>query len=120
MKKCTGMKKSKSFSMQRQKLLRRSLKWWSVKNLHTTIDKQIDIIWSVMETEAEVAEYIDNFSFSEINLQAVKNSKVKFIEINQKILMHIQKKQLHGYNLEGVRNTVQLEIETLRKETSLM
>ena len=90
------------------------------EELTHNIDKQIDIIWSVMETEAEVAEYIDNFSFAEVNLQAVKSSKEKFIEINQKILMHIQKKQLHGYNLEGVRNTVQLEIETLRKETSLM
>lgn len=90
------------------------------EELTHNIDKQIDIIWSVMETEAEVAEYIDNFSFAEVNLQAVKSSKEKFIEINQKILMHIQKKQLHGYNLEGIRNTVQLEIETLRKETSLM
>lgn len=90
------------------------------EELTHNIDKQIDIIWSVMETEAEVAEYIDNFSFAEVNLQAVKSSKEKFIEINQRILMHIQKKQLHGYNLEGIRNTVQLEIETLRKETSLM
>lgn len=90
------------------------------EELTHNIDKQIDIIWSVMETEAEVAEYIDNFSFAEVNLQAVKSSKEKFIEINQKILMHIQKKQLQGYNLEGIRNTVQLEIETLRKETSLM
>ena len=90
------------------------------EELTNNIDKQIDIIWSVMGAEAEVAEYIDNFSLSEVNLQAVKSSKEKFIKINQKILMHIQKKQLHGYNLEGVRNTVQLEIETLRKETSLM
>ena len=87
--------------------------------LHNT-DIQIELIQSVLTAEAETAELIDSFGADEINIDAVKRCKTRFIEINQQILMHIQKIQLCGYDLGTIYNAVQLEIATLYKELTLL
>lgn len=84
------------------------------------VDMQIELIQSVLDAETETAELIDNFGLNEININAVKHCKIRFIEINQQILMHIQKVQLYGYNLGTIYTAVQLEILTLNKELSLL
>ncbi len=87
--------------------------------LHNT-DMQIELIQSILNAETETAELIDSFGLNEINANAVKLCKTRFIEINQQILMHIQKIQLYGYNLGTIYSAVQLEIMTLSKELSLL
>jgi len=84
------------------------------------VDMQIELIQSVLDAETETAELIDSFGLNEINVDAVKHCKTRFIEINQQILMHIQKIQLNGYNLGTIYTAVQLEILTLSKELSLL
>lgn len=90
------------------------------KELLHNINMQIELIQSILTAEAETAEFIDSFGLHEINVDAVKCCKTRFIEINQKILMHIQKIQLCGYNLRTIYSAVQLEIATLYKELSLL
>ncbi|MDE6021191.1 MAG: hypothetical protein K2H01_09405 [Ruminococcus sp.] len=87
--------------------------------LHNT-DMQIELIQSVLTAEAETAELIDSFGADEINIDAVKHCKKRFIEINQQILIHIQKIQLCGYDLDTIYSAVQLEIATLYKELFLL
>lgn len=84
------------------------------------IDVQNDLIQSIIDAETETAEFIESFGLDEINTEAVRHCKTRFIEINQQILIHIQKIQLHGYNLGPIYSTVQLEIATLYKELSLL
>lgn len=84
------------------------------------MDAQSSLIQSVLDAETETAEFIESFGLHEINVDAVKHCKTRFIEINQQILMHIQKIQSHGYNLGSICSTVQLEIMTLSKELSLL
>lgn len=84
------------------------------------IDVQTELIQSVLGAETETAEFINSFGFHEINVDAVKDCKTRFIEINQKILMHIQKIQLCGYDLGTIYTAVQLEINTLYKELTLL
>lgn len=84
------------------------------------IDMQVELIQSVLDAETETAELIDSFGLNEINVDAVKHCKTRFIEINQQILMHIQKVQLCGYNLSTIYTAVQLEIATLYKELTLL
>ena len=75
---------------------------------------------SVLDAETETAEFIESFGLHEINAEAVRHCKTRFIEINQQILVHIQKIQSYGYNLGPIYGTVQLEIATLYKELSLL
>lgn len=84
------------------------------------IDMQIEIIQSILDAETETAEFIDSFGLHEINIDAVKDCKTRFIEINQQILIHIQKVQSYGYNLGTIYTAVQLEITTLYKELTLL
>lgn len=90
------------------------------KELLHNVDMQIELIQSVLDAETETAEFIDSFGFHEINVDAVKRCKTRFIEINQQILMHIQKVQLCGYDLGTIYTAVQLEIMTLSKELNLL
>lgn len=90
------------------------------KELLHNIDMQVELIQSILTAETETAELIDNFGCHEINVDAVKDCKTRFIEINQQVLMHIQKIQSYGYNLGTIYSTVQLEIATLYKELSLL
>lgn len=90
------------------------------EELLNNIDVQSSLIQSVLDAETETAEFIESFGLHEINAEAVRNCKTRFIEINQQILMHIQKIQSYGYNLGSIYTTVQLEIMTLSKELSLL
>lgn len=84
------------------------------------MDAQSRLIQSILDAEAETAEFIESFGLHEINVDAVRHCKTRFIEINQQILMHIQKIQSYGYNLGSIYGTVQLEIATLYKELTLL
>lgn len=90
------------------------------EELLNNVDVQRSLIQSVLDAETETAEFIESFGLHEINVDAVRNCKTRFIEINQQILMHIQKIQSYGYNLGSIYTTVQLEIATLYKELSLL
>ena len=90
------------------------------KELLHNVDMQIELIQSVLTAETETAELIDSFGLDGINIDAVKHCKKRFIEINQQILIHIQKIQSYGYNLGTIYTAVQLEILTLSKELSLL
>lgn len=84
------------------------------------MDAQSGLIQSVLDAETETAEFVESFGLHEINVDAVKHCKTRFIEINQQILMHIQKIQSYGYNLGTICSTVQLEILTLSKEIAML
>ena len=90
------------------------------EELQHNIAVQSELIRSVLEAEAEAAEFIDSFSLQEINMNAVRSCKIRFLELNQNILLHIQKIQSYGYHLEEIYEAVQLEILTLSKEIALL
>ena len=60
---------------------------------------------SVLEAEAETAAFIEQFGLQ---------------ELNQKLLLQIQKIQSYGYHLDEIAKAVQLEILTLSKELPLL
>lgn len=90
------------------------------EELQDNIEVQAELMRNVLEAQTETAEWIDQYGLQELHLPAVKACKQRFLELNQELLLHIQKIQSYGYHLEEIEQTVQLELITLNKEISLL
>ena len=84
--------------------------------LRDNIDAQYKVIRMVIEWEQTTAEFITVMELDAELPNAVKISKRKFVNINERLIKHAEKIQLQGYHFESVITTLKLENETLEKE----
>lgn len=80
------------------------------------IDAQYKVIRMVMEWEQTTAEFITVMELDAELPQSVKISKQKFANINERLIKHLEKIQLQGYNMEQIITTLKLENTTLKEE----
>lgn len=84
--------------------------------LRDNVDAQYKIIRMAMEWEQTTAEFITVMELDAELPQSVKISKQKFVNINERLIKHLEKIQLQGWNMEQIITTLKLEKDTLNKE----
>ena len=84
--------------------------------LRDNFDAQYKVIRMAMEWEQTTAEFITVMELDAELPNAVRISKRKFVNINERLIKHLEKIQLQGYHFEDVISTLKLENETLNKE----
>ena len=84
--------------------------------LRENIDAQYKIIRTLTELEQSTSEFISEVGLDNELPQFVKISKQKFANINSRLIKHLEKIQLQGYNFEGLIHTLKLENTTLKEE----
>ena len=85
-----------------------------------SVDNQAKLIVEMLELETLTTELTTEFEAIDISNQCIAISKRKFIKNNKRVLSHIEKLQEQGYRLNKVKQSLQLEIETLEKELFYM
>ncbi len=84
--------------------------------LKGNIEAQYKIIRMAMEWEQTTAEFITVMELDAELPNAVRISKQKFVNINERLIKHLEKIQLQGYHFETVISTLKLENDTLKEE----
>lgn len=85
-----------------------------------SVDNQAKLIVQMLELETLTAELTTEFEAIDVSNQCIAVSKRRFVKNNKRVLAHIEKLQEQGYKLGKVKKSLQLEIETLERELSLM
>ncbi|MDE5619834.1 MAG: hypothetical protein K2I80_04865 [Ruminococcus sp.] len=88
--------------------------------LKDNVDAQYKIIRMAMEWEQATAEFITVMELDAELPNAVRISKQKFVNINERLIKHSEKIQLQGYRFDELISTLKLENETLKKETHFL
>lgn len=88
--------------------------------LKDSVDAQYKIIRMAMEWEQTTAEFITVMELDAELPQSVKISKQKFVNINERLIKHLEKIQLQGYNMEQIITTLKLENNTLKEECNFL
>ncbi|MDE6102431.1 MAG: hypothetical protein K2F73_05595 [Ruminococcus sp.] len=88
--------------------------------LRDNVDAQYKIIRMAMEWEETTAEFISEIGLDSELPQSVSISKRKFININERLIKHLEKIQLQGYNFSELITTLKLENTTLKEEISFL
>lgn len=83
-------------------------------------DNQISLIVNMLELETSTTELTTEFEVIDVSNQCVAVSKRRFVKNNKRVLAHIEKLQEQGYQLDKVKKSLQLEVETLEKELFYM
>lgn len=84
--------------------------------LRDNVDAQYKVIRMAMEWEQTTAEFIAVMELDAELPNAVKISKQKFVNINERLIKHLEKIQLQGYNFDELIHTLKLENTTLKEE----
>ena len=84
--------------------------------LKDNIEAQYKTVRTLIELEQATSEFITGMELDVEISQSVKISKQKFMNINERLIKHLEKIQLQGYHFEDVITTLKLENETLEKE----
>ena len=84
--------------------------------LRENIDAQYKIIRTLTELEQSTSEFISEVGLDSEIPQFIKISKQKFANVNSRLIKHLEKIQLQGYNFEGLIHTLKLENTTLKEE----
>ena len=90
------------------------------EELRDNVDAQYKVIRMVMELEQTTAEFITVMELDAELPNAVRISKQKFVNINERLIKHSEKIQLQGYNFSELIHTLKLENETLKEEISFL
>ncbi|MDE6666450.1 MAG: hypothetical protein K2K14_09775 [Ruminococcus sp.] len=80
------------------------------------VEAQYKISVTLVEFEQEISEFISEIGLDSELPQAVSISKRKFMNINERLIKHLEKIQLQGYRLEQMISTLKLENATLKEE----
>ena len=88
--------------------------------LRDNVDAQYKIIRMAMEWEQTTAEFITVMELDAELPNAVRISKQKFVNINERLIKHLEKIQLQGYHFEYVITTLKLENATLKEESNFL
>jgi len=89
------------------------------EELRNKAETQYKIIRMLTELEQTTAEFIANMEFDAEVSQAVSISKRKLMNINSRLIGHLEKIQLKDSYFENLITTLKLENETLEKEIYL-
>lgn len=84
--------------------------------LRDNFDAQYKVIRMAMEWEQTTAEFITVMELDAELPNAVRISKQKFVNINERLIRHLEKIQLQGYRFDELISTLKLETETLKEE----
>lgn len=85
--------------------------------LMDSAEKQYRVIRTLAELEQATAEFISAIGLDSEIPQSVAISKRKFININARLIKHLEKEnQSQGYNMEKLIETLKLENATLKEE----
>ncbi len=84
--------------------------------LQGNIETQYKIIVELLELEQATSEFITGMELDAELPNAVRISKQKFMNINERLIKHLEKIQLQGYHSEHLISTLKLENENLEKE----
>ena len=84
--------------------------------LQSDVETQYKITITLLELEQATADFIDSIGLAGELQHAVSVSKRKFMNINKRLIKHLEKLQLQGYHFENVISTLKLENATLEKE----
>lgn len=88
--------------------------------LKDSVDAQYRIIRMAMEWEQTTAEFITVMELDAELPNAVRISKQKFVNINERLIRHLEKIQLQGYRFDELINTLKLENATLKEECNFL
>jgi len=84
--------------------------------LRDNIEAQYKTVRTLMELEQATADFITDMELDAELPNAVRISKQKFVNINERLIKHLEKIQLQGYHFEAVISTLKLENDTLKEE----
>ena len=88
--------------------------------LEDSVDAQHKIIRTLTELEQTTAEFITGIELDAELPNAVRISKQKFVNINERLIKHLEKIQLQGYHFDELIHTLKLENETLKRECDFL
>ena len=88
--------------------------------LQGNVEPQYKIIVELLELEQATSEFITGMELDAELPDTVRISKQKFMNINERLIRHLEKIQSQGYHFETVISTLKLENETLEKEVHFL
>ena len=88
--------------------------------LKNNIDAQHKIIRTLTELEQSTSEFISEVGLDSEIPQFVKINEQKFAKINSRLIKHLEKIQLQGYDFTELIHTLKLENETLKRECDFL
>lgn len=90
------------------------------KELENCSEVMHKIIITMLEFEQSTADFISDMELNRISMHSVTLNKRCFIKSNERIIEHLKKIQLQGYNFEELTTALKLEIQTLMKEIDFL
>lgn len=87
--------------------------------LKGNIEAQYKIVIMINGLEQATSEFITRMELDAELPNAVVISKRKFMNINERLIKHLEKIQLQGYHFDELITTLKLETETLKEEIRL-
>ena len=84
--------------------------------LQGNVETQYKTVRTLIELEQATSEFITGMELDSELPQSVKISKQKFMNINERLIKHLEKIQSQGYHFDKLISTLKLENETLEKE----
>lgn len=88
------------------------------EELRNNTEEQYKVIKMLTELEQETAEFITEMKLDTEISQAVSISKRKFMNINSRLIGHLEKNQFQDCRFDNLITTLKLENETLETEHS--
>ena len=84
---------------------------------HNNVNAQYKVIRTLIELEQNTSEFIKGMELDVELPNAIRISKQKFININKRLIKHLEEKiQFQGCHFEELVTTLKLENESLKKE----
>ncbi len=84
--------------------------------LKDNIKAQYKTVRTLIELEQSTSEFISEVGLDSELPQSVSISKRKFMNINERLIKHLEKIQLQGHNFDELISTLKLENATLEEE----
>ena len=81
---------------------------------------QYKIAIAMIELEQATADFIVGTELDSVASQSVAVSKRRFVSSNERVIAHLEKIQLQGYNFDELLTALKLENDTLKKETEFL
>lgn len=78
------------------------------------------IVVTTLEFERSTADFIDAMELNSIAPKNVADSKRCFVNSNERMIKHLEKIQLQGFNFSELITSLKLEIDTLTKEINFL
>ena len=83
-------------------------------------EAQYKISIAMIELEQATADFIIGTELESVASQSVAVSKRRFISSNERVIAHLEKIQLQGYNFDELLTALKLENATLKEEVNFI